>query len=64
MKTDSLTYILKGTSKAIKDITERYYADCYNTETDMQRLMIWEAKINNYLKGKKNEQINPTDKEA
>ena len=30
----------KLTAQAMKDITQKWYADCYNTERDMQRLMI------------------------
>lgn len=52
-KSDSLKYILKGTSKAINDVAGRYYADCYNTDKDMHRLMLWESKINRYLEENK-----------
>jgi hypothetical protein len=48
----SLNYILKGTSKAIKELTQKYYADCYLDEKDVMRLMIWEENINRYLEDK------------
>ena len=42
----------KSTAIAILDITQKWYADCYNTERDMQRLMIWEAHSNTLLENK------------
>jgi hypothetical protein len=35
----------KHTALAIKSITQKWYADCYNSEGDMQRLMCWETHI-------------------
>ena len=37
------------TAEAIKAITQKWYADCYNTEADMKRLMIYETKIRKLL---------------
>ena len=42
-----------STAKAIKDIVSKWYADCYNNERDMQRLMIWESHINKLLRQEK-----------
>ena len=42
-------HVLKGTKKALRDITMRWYADCFNTERDMQRLIFWETKISALL---------------
>jgi len=39
----------KLTAQAMKDITQKWYADCYNTERDMQRLMTWELHIEKLL---------------
>lgn len=41
--------VAKGTAEAIKAVTQKYYADCYNTERDMHRLMLWEAKLRELL---------------
>jgi hypothetical protein len=48
----SLNYILKGTSKAINEVSGKFYVDCYVDEKDIKRLMCWETNINNYLKSK------------
>lgn len=45
----------KYTADAIKSVTQKYYADCYNTESDMQRLMLWETRIRELLGDGKNE---------
>ena len=37
--------VSEGTAKAIDHTVSKYYADCYNTEADMHRLMLWESKL-------------------
>ena len=49
MKNPSLNYILKGTEKAIKEVVQKWYADCYITEKDVSRLLAWENHIVIYL---------------
>lgn len=41
--------VAKGAAEAIKAITQRYYADCYNTESEMRRLMLWETRLRQLL---------------
>lgn len=38
-----------GAAEAIKNATQKWYADCYNLERDMIRMMLWENKIRREL---------------
>ncbi len=37
------------TAEAIKAITQKWYGDCGNTESDMQRLMLYETRLRQLL---------------
>jgi len=41
--------IAKLTAEAIKDVTQKWYADCYNTEGDIKRLMLYETRLRQLL---------------
>lgn len=41
--------VIKGTLAAITHTVEKWYGDCYHTQADMDRLMVWEAKLKKLL---------------
>jgi len=41
--------VAKGTAAAIKTISQKWYSDCYNTEAQIQRLMLWETRLRQLL---------------
>ena len=45
MKDSQVKAIAKGAARAIDNAVSKYYADCFNTEADMHRLMLWEQKL-------------------
>jgi len=45
MEDSQVKYVAKGTARAIDNVVSKYYADCFNTEADMHRLMLWEKKL-------------------
>ena len=58
MKKQSLNYILKGTRNAINDAVNKYYADCYLDDKDINRLGLWQLKIEAYLLNQKDGELN------
>ena len=41
--------VASQTAEAIKAVTQKWYADCYNTESDMQRLILYETRLRQLL---------------
>ena len=46
---NSWNYLARGTIAALEAVINKWYADCFNTEAEIQRLILWEQKLKKKL---------------
>jgi hypothetical protein len=46
-KKSPIRHILLGAARAIENASCKWYADCWCSDRDMQRLMLWQTKLEN-----------------